>query len=366
MRPAFHETELTVLGHYSHVKSDRVGVPKLNSPITTKENMLLAMNGERPYWYPMVGMIGGDYKPLRPRMFPDLFVAHDVMDGEPPFDFSKVPPILPGWFDTQWRYVPQVGGSMIEPGTQKIHDMNDWQQLTWPDLDTYDWESSAKANAAYIDCGLPVEFCIPTGYWERLMSLLEVSDAAMALIDEDQKDAIHAYFNKLTDTYEALLERVKKYYHPDMILMHDDWGHQNSQFFSNETHREMILPYFKRFVEKVHALGMRFELHCCGKAEGLVTHMIEAGVDLWCPQPMNNIRRMAETYRGCGLTFGVMLPIVAPGMPDEAERAEQIAQEFVQTYGDLPVAYINYGGSEKLYQSMYRYSRQALQRAAQA
>ena len=362
MRPAFDEKELTILDHYTHVKPERVGVPKLNSPITTKENTLLALNGKKPYWYPMVGMIGGDYKPLRPRMFPDLMVAHDVMDGEPPYDFSQVPPVLGGWFDTKWRYVPLVGGSMIEPGTQKIHDMNDWQQLTWPNLDDFDWEGSAKANAAYIDCGLPVEFCIPTGYWERLMSLLEVSDAAMALIDEEQQDAIHAFFSKLTDTYEELLERVKKYYHPDMILMHDDWGHQNGQFFSNATHREMIFPYFKRFADKVHALGMRFELHCCGKAENMVPLMVEAGVDLWCPQPMNNIRKLAEEYKDSGITFGVMLPIVAPGMPDEEEQAEKIAREFVETYGDLPVAYINYGGSEKLYLKMYQYSRQALQK----
>lgn len=363
MKPAFQETELEVLGHYSHVIPTRVGVPKLNSPITTKENMMLALNGKSPYWYPMVGMIGGDYKPLRPRMFPDLFVAHDIMDGEPPYDFSKEPSVLPGWFDTHWRYVPQVGGSMIEPGTQKIHDMNDWQQLTWPDLDSYDWEGSAKANAAYIDCGLPVEFCIPTTYWERLMSLLEVADAAMALIDEDQQDAIHAYLSKLTDMYEDMVTRVKRYYNADIILMHDDWGHQQSQFFSNETHREMLLPYFKRLIKKVHDLGMRFELHCCGKAEGLVPHMIEAGVDLWCPQPMNDIKKLAETYRHSGLTFGVALPIVAPGMPDEDALADKIAREFVETYGDLPVAYLNYGGSEKLYLSMYRYSRQALQNA---
>ena len=151
-------------------------------------------------------MIGGDYRPLRPRMFPDLLVAHDAMDGEPPMDFASLPPVQTGWFDTKWRYVNTVGGPMIEPGSQKIDDMNDWQKLTWPDLDDYDWEGSAERNHDYINCGLPVEFCIPTGYWERLMSILEVDLAAVALVDEDQKGAVHAFFDKLTDLYEDYLD----------------------------------------------------------------------------------------------------------------------------------------------------------------
>ena len=145
MRPAFREEELSVLGHYTHVIPVREGVPKLASPITTRENTLLMMNGKKPYWYPMVGMIGGDYRPLRPRMFPDLLVAHDAMDGEPPMDFASLPPVQTGWFDTKWRYVNTVGGPMIEPGSQKIDDMNDWQKLTWPNLDDYD--------VTMIDCG---------------------------------------------------------------------------------------------------------------------------------------------------------------------------------------------------------------------
>ena len=63
---------------------------------------------------------------------------------------------------------------------------------------------------------------------------------------------------------------------------------------------------------------------------------------------------------GCGITFGVQLPIVAPGMPNEEELAEKTAREFVENYGALPVAYLNYGGSELLYKYVYKYSRIAL------
>lgn len=359
MEKTFDAKELEILGHYEFIRPVRDGVPKLASPITTKENTMLALSGKRPLWYPMVGMAGGDYKPFRPRMFPDLFVAHDCMDGEAPFDFTTVPSILEGWFDTKWRYVDMVGGAMIEPGTQKIHSIQDWEQLTWPDLDALDWEGCAKANADYLNSELPIEFCMPTTYWERAMSLLEVADAAVMMIDEDDAEACNAFFTKLTDLYVDMMHRVKKYFHPDIILMHDDWGHQNGPFFSVETFGERLLPHFKRIVKTIHDLGMRFELHCCGKSESFVPQMIEIGIDLWIPQSMNNIPELARKYRDKGLTFGVILPVVAPGMPDEEETAKKIAKEFYETYGDCPVAYVNYGYSDILYKYMYEYGRRA-------
>lgn len=357
-RVLFSEDELQQKGFYDSPIPGQPSAPILNSPVTAKENIMMALNGEKPYWYPLVGMVGGDYKPLRPRMLPDNYIARYIMDGEPPIDWEGIPIDQPSWFDTTWRYEAVAGGPMIVPGSNKITDMNDWEQLTFPNLDDYDWEGSAAANKAYIDCGLPVEFGIATGYWERLMSILPVADAAMALIDDECQDAVHAFFTKLTDLYVDYLGRIKKYYDPDIVLLHDDWGHQNSTFFSIDTCYEMIYPYFKKFVDTVHSLGMRFELHCCGRAETLVPVMIDAGVDLWCPQPMNDCKALAEKYRGKGITFGIEVGPIAPDMPDEV--AYQAAKDLVDTYQDGPVAYVNYGGDTRMYKYVYELSRKAL------
>ena len=88
--------------------------------------------------------------------------------------------------------------------------------------------------------------------------------------------------------------------------------------------------------------------------------MIAIGALMAAFSPMNDIRGLAERYRDSGLTFGVTVPIVAPGMPGEEELAEKTAREFTETWGTLPVAYVNYGGSELLYKYMYKYSRIAL------
>ena len=357
MRKPFSEDEMQVLGFYNSFIPGKPSALKLNSPISVKENTMLAFNGKRPMWYPNVGMVGGDYLPFRPRMFEDNYLARSIMDGEPPINWEGISMIQPSWFDTIWKYEPIAGGALPVPGSQKIDDINDWPILSWPDLDVYDWEGCAKANAAYLNTELPIEFGIACGYWERLMAILPVTEAAVALVDESCKGAVHSFFDKLTDLYEDLLKRIKKYFNPDIVLLHDDWGHQRSIFFSEETCREMIFPYFKRFVDIVHGLGMRFELHCCGKAEPLVEVMIDSGVDLWCPQTMNDTVRLAKEYRGEGITFGVRLDPIPPEVPDEV--AYEAAAKLVDTYGDGPVAYLNYGGSMKLYEYMYKLSRQA-------
>lgn len=356
-----HSTQsVEVRGYYESPFPGKPSAPILNSPITAKENIMMALRGEKPCWYPAVSMIGGDYKPFRPRMFPDNYIAHYIMDGEPPIDWSGVSLIQPSWFDTMWQFEPVAGGALTVPGSQKITDINDWETLTFPNLDDYDWEGCARANADYLNSELPVEFGIPTGYWERLMAILPVAEASMALIDEDCQDAVHSFFTKLTDLYVDMLHRIKRYFSPDIILLHDDWGHQNGSFFSEETCREMILPYLKRFVDTVHELGMRFELHCCGKAQNLVPVMLDAGVDLWCPQDMNDYEMLVKTYRGKGILFGILVEPVAPEMPDEVAYAA--AKKLVDTYQDAPVAYVNYGGSMKLYEYVYQLSREALSR----
>lgn len=357
-RHDFSRHELKIEGYYSSA-IPAPGPPILNSPISAGENALRALRGEKPLWYPSVGMIGGDYKPFRPsNAFPDLRVAHDFMAGEPRVDWSTYPEVQTGWFGVQWKYVDTAGGCMPVPGTQLIDDINDWEKLPWPNLDEIDWEGSAKANKEYLNGDLPVEFCMPTGYWERLMSILEVSNAAVALIDEDQQDAVLAFFDKLTDFYIDLIRRVNRYYNPDIFLMHDDWGTQNGSFFSYETCERMIVPYFKRFINEVHTHGMRFEHHCCGKAECLVPLMIESGVDLWIPQPMNNVAKLASDWADQDILFGVYLPPVTRETPDE--ELWEIAENLVGTYGDKPVGFVDYSRNPTLYSYIYELSRKAL------
>lgn len=93
-------------------------------------------------------------------------------------------------------------------------------------------------------------------------------------------------------------------------------------------------------------------------AQDLVLVMIDIGVDLWCPQPMNDYEMLATKYRDKGIIFGIEVAPVAPGMPDEVAYAA--AKKLVDTFKDGPVAYLNYGGSMKMYEYVYQLSREVL------
>lgn len=48
------------------------------------------------------------------------------------------------------------------------------------------------------------------------------------------------------------------------------------------------------------------------------------------------------------------------GIKEPDEVAYAAAEKLVNTYGDAPVAYVNYGGSMKMYEYVYELSRKAL------
>jgi hypothetical protein len=140
-------------------------------------------------------------------------------------------------------------------------------------------------------------------------------------------------------------------------MFHDDWGSQRAPFFSPNTVREMILPYLKRLADFCHSKGMYFHQHSCGKNELLVPCMIEAGVDMWLPQNINDVDMLREKY-GDKLMLGVS-PVVDPNASDEEIDAQ--AKAFVDKYGpdfiERPVLLVDFSCGPKFTEAVYKYSR---------
>ena len=158
---------------------------------------------------------------------------------------------------------------------------------------------------------------------------MDFENAAFALVDEDEQEGVHRLFDKLADFYDEYIDYYARYLHPDVITFHDDWGSQRAPFFGLSTVREMILPYLKRVVESVHKRGMLFEMHSCGKNEMLVPAYIEAGVDLWSGQPMNDFEMMYEKY-GDQIVLGMPVTGITEDM-DESKMRE-VVREFVEKH----------------------------------
>jgi hypothetical protein len=317
------EVEMQIVGEYKSLFPGAPRLPKLNTPITPKENLRLMYEKKRPLWMPSTY----DSITLIPRIIPDNVARGYVFDAEP-LDLKDAGG--KDFFGVEWVYVEKVRGSMVRPGSPKVPDINRWEDyISFPDLDKLDWTGSAEKNSVFITPDRMTVVWIMNGLFERLISFMDFENAALALIDEEQQEGVHRLFDALCGFYDKLIDKYKTYCNADVILFHDDWGSQRAPFFSLSTVREMLVPYLSRIIESCHKRGMYFDFHSCGKNELLVPAMIEAGVDTWTPQPMNDRHMLLQKY-GDELVIGVHLEL-----PPEASEEETVnlVKSFVNEYG---------------------------------
>lgn len=331
--------------------------PIYDTPVTPRENYKLALSGKQPYWTPMFT----DCKMFMPNISPDN-VCRAFVVGNEMFMFPRDYAGGLDMFGIKWTYEPDVGGSTVMPGHPFIEDAAEIMEKTvWPDITKWDWEGCAQRNASYLDTNLAIDSMIFCGFFERLISFMDFENAAVALIDEDSQEYVHAFFDKLTGLYEEMIPRLKKYFHIDNIEFHDDWGSQRAPLFGIDTVREMILPYLKRVVKCAHDNDIIFEMHSCGSHAEHTPAMIEAGVDYWAPQPdCNDTMAIFEKY-GDKITIGVGCPLPL-GSSDEKyiAWAHEFVEKCVGREGKRTPFLNNMRCPEALRRTVYELSRKKL------
>ena len=297
------------------MKPGRLGtqIPVYKFPVTMKEAAVAAYRRE-PVWQ----LTGVENTFFTPKVYPDNVARAFV------FDANMMTPEQGGgkdMFGIEWEYIAMAGGSMVRPGKPFISDANEWvDKVVWPDLDAWDWEGEAKKNAGYLSKDTFNVASMLNGWFERLISLMDFEGAVMAMFDEDQKDAVKAFFDKLTDLYISVYDKFLTYFPEiDAFNIHDDWGSQKETFFSPAVAEEMLVPYIRRLTDHLHAKRRFCDFHCCGQNLKQVPNMIKCGFDSWSGQPMNDTAKAYELY-GDKLLIGVYADY-DPNAPEEAQRA---------------------------------------------
>lgn len=346
-RIPFREEELQIVGSYVATRGS--GVPKYNTPVTPKENLDLWLKGDSPLWIPTLN----DFLSFTPRVVADNVARGFAFDAEPPLTAEESGG--PDMFGTEWVFIPQAGGSMVRPGSPRFTNANDWRDvINIPDVDSFDWETSAEINKGLRNSGRAFQATIMTGLFERLISFMDFENAAIALVDDEQQDAVHDLFNELADFNIRLIDKHLEYYGIDGVNFHDDWGSQRDPFFSLDTAREMLVPYLRRIVDHCHGKGLFFNLHSCGKNEKVVPAYIDAHVDMWAGQTMNDKEMLYEKY-GDQIKLGLDLPDFKPGTPKD--ELEAFAKQFVAKYPKGNVFLSTRRVSPELIELLYKYSR---------
>ena len=286
----------------------------------------VAMFTRKPWWQGMQAM---DAQIFTPRVIPDNVARGFVFEGRP---FNAVEEGGgPDMFGVEWEYIKTVGGSMVRPGKPYLEDISEWREkIVWPDIEKWDWEGSAKLNN---DTFLRKEnfnqMWFQTGFYERLIAFMEFEGAIMALFDEDSQEDVLEFFDKLTDFYITIFDKVIKVFpNVDAFFIHDDWGSQKETFFSPELAEKMIVPFMKRVTDFLHSKGKFCELHSCGNNYKQVPNYIKAGWDAWAPQLMNDCYKIYDDFGDKILiaTFPMNIPEEIMALPTDQERGAAFAK----------------------------------------
>ena len=356
-RIPFSKDELEVIGNYPSFNPAIPGAKKYNTPISPRENTRALLSGEKPLWIPR----SADGVTLIPRIIPDNVARVFVYDANPLTPEESVGGV--DMFGINWVYVAQVNGSIVEPGSPTFTDANDWKKfINEPDISQWDWAGSAESNAAFLGTGRALSIWMMTGLFERLISFMDFENAAIALVDEDQKEAVHEIFSFLCDVYEKQIDKYKEYFDADIIYFHDDWGAQRSPFYSLSVCTEMIVPYLRRLSDYCHSKGMFLNLHCCGAVEDLIPAMIDAHVDIWSGQDFNDKKRIIDNY-GDQIVVEVGSPIqlyTFGGPPPEPAKGIEAAEKWMELYGnnfEQKQAFCTGGGVDAFVETIYEKSR---------
>jgi hypothetical protein len=305
-------------------------IPIIARPITPLENFMRAWKHHSPVWAP-IAMLDFDTVRLGRGAGPG-----PALGGQDRIEYTDE-------WGCQWVYVPEVGGSMLKPGTQLLDDITKWETVVkFPDWKALDWEGPAEEfaqNRKSPDRAVTID--IGTGCTEKLVAIMGGYTEAMIAMAEEQ-DAVLDFLNAYADSVLERYDLVRKYYPMvNMITIHDDWGSERDTFFSEAYFEKMVWQPTKKIIDHIKASGdICFELHSCGKIERFVPYMLDLKIDmLQIQRRANDMPALKEKY---GDKIGFCCSIEGADMNEEMPKEKRIeaVRRTIELYGRSGGLYI--------------------------
>ncbi|MDR3148451.1 MAG: methyltransferase [Oscillospiraceae bacterium] len=325
----------------------RPGLPIFNTPLTPRENFNAFYWEKKPWWLP---------SPSEGSMLIDSMYDDKLGRGGPNGTTDE--------FGIEWEYIASAGGSIVRPGEPFISDANEIaDKIKFPDLDKWDWEGNAAK--AKIDPRIFTVFTLVNGFgFERLISFMDFAPAAMALLDEDQEDAVKKFLQEIAEFACKVVDKYCEYFPSlDGFDIHDDWGAQRAPFFSEQIAYDFFVPNMRLLTDHIHSKGKIATLHSCGHVEERVKCFIDGGFDGWVPQAMNDTKRLFDEV-GDKIAIAVIPEKYDPASTSE-EKQREYGTAFAKHYTQPgKLATISYYGAEMVtpafQEAMYETSRKII------
>lgn len=222
----------------------------------------------------------------------------------------------------------------------KYHPLNKMTSVAqveafpWPDMDApYRYESVKEEvehyhEQGYAVCGEMYQTIFETAWLMRDMQDFMID----MMLNTDLAHAICEQITKIRigQARQFALAGV------DVLRLGDDIVSQQGLMFSRESYNEFFKPRIQRIVQAAKEVNpeILIFMHSCGKIEGMIDDLIEAGVEVLNPvQPECNDQAMIKAKYGDRLSFwgGVGVQSVLPhGTPEEVRTK---TRETIDTLG---------------------------------
>ncbi|NLP37514.1 MAG: uroporphyrinogen decarboxylase [Firmicutes bacterium] len=264
--------------------------------LTKRQNLLETIRGGKP------DRLVNQYEP-----FECTDALYKMIMGDPISAQGKHP--MPGgqpeknaWGVT-FAWPENVPGAfpMHDEEHKVIKDITKWREVVKmpkTDFPAEAWEPFV-AEVEKIDRNevFATAFVAP-GVFEMCHHLMGMDDCLINFYEEPEE--MHALIDYITEYELKYAAELVKYFKPDCIFHHDDWGSSKNSFLSPAMFEEFIVPAYKKIYGFYKENGVELIVHHSDSyAANLVPYMIEMGIDIWqgCISE-NNIPELIKKYGG--------------------------------------------------------------------
>jgi hypothetical protein len=246
-------------------------------PISKRENLMLLLNHQKPYWMPFVMPSSQDIPPI------------NLIEMPPPGnDFIDM-------FGVAHKYSEAQGSST--PVNQALSGAAKWrEQVKWPDLSPLDELCAKAAEGFKRDETRALTTRLASTCFEHLHFLTGFEQALVDLMLEP--DECRAFFEASVDFFIKIFDTKYKYFKVDWVFYNDDWGTAHGPFFSEDVLRASIFEPTKRYVNYIRSKGVKVIFHNCGLVNSWVPIIVEEigadGLDI--QYELNDISGIMKKY----------------------------------------------------------------------
>lgn len=216
----------------------------------------------------------------------------------------------------------------------------------WSDLDSYKWPSSSVADSYFLEMKegfdrYPDRFkvgSIDPPPFELAQYLLGFENLLINI--KLDLDKVKYVFGKITDYHMAIAKKWKEV-GAHMVTIYEIIASQDSLMIDPNLWRQHFKPFYRKFFEYVHSLGMYTGFGIDGNALAVIADLKEAGLDvLEYREPLaigiDTLAKVCDGKMCCKCSVDMQKTLVK-GSPDDIWRQ---AEELVNILGSRSGGFI--------------------------